>query len=292
MLGICRTRVRQIPRGFTIVELAVTMVVIAILLGSILVPLNTQVESRKYDETQRVLEQAREVLLGFAAANGRFPCPASATSNGAEHFFSPGGSAANGICHATVTGTNVYAGFLPAATLGVAPVDEQGYAVDAWGLSPYNRIRYAVSSLTLQNGSLFVQRPFTTSPNPPTNTQGMRAAGMVSISYPPAGVPGSGGLLYVCGSGTGVVAGSNCGTAVTLTTNAVAVLWSVGPNSATTGGLSTDEAENPNPVGGSVDRVFVSKVRSSGTAGEFDDSVTWIGPATVFNRLIQAGQLP
>ena len=30
----------------------------------------------------------------------------------------------------------------------------------------------------------------------------------------------------------------------------------------------------------------------SGTAGEFDDSVTWLGPATVFNRLIQAGQLP
>ncbi len=274
----------QRATGFTIVELAVTMVVIAILLGSILVPLNTQVESRKYDETQRVLERAREALLGFAAAYGRFPCPASATSNGAEHFFSPGGLPTNGICHSSVTGTNVYAGFLPATTLALTPVDAQGYALDAWGLSPYNRIRYAVSNQTVANGALNVQRPFTTLPNPPTNTQGMRAAGMSNIS--------SALLLHVCGSGTGVVAGTNCGTAVTLTTNAIAVIWSVGPNSATTGGLSTDEAENPNPVGGSVDRVFVSKTRSGGTAGEFDDSVTWLGPATVFNRLIQAGQLP
>jgi len=269
--------------GFTIVELAVTMVVIAILLGSILVPLNTQVESRKYDETQRVLERAREALLGFAAAYGRFPCPASLNSLGAEDFASFG-SAANGICDPLVAGTNVYAGFLPATTLGITPVDDQGYALDAWGLSPYNRIRYAVSNQTVANGALNVQRPFTTLPNPPTNTLGMRAAGMSNIS--------SALLLHVCASGTGVVAGTNCGTAVTLTTNAIAVIWSVGPNSATTGGLSTDEAENPNPVGGSVDRIFVSKTRSGGTAGEFDDSVTWLGPATVFNRLIQAGQLP
>jgi type II secretory pathway pseudopilin PulG len=270
------------------IELAVALVIIAILLGSILIPLNTQVESRNYDETQRILERAREALLGFAAATGRFPCPASATSNGAEHF-GLGGSASNGICHATVTGTNVYAGFLPAATLGITPVDGQGYAVDAWGLSPFNRVRYAVSNATVANPSLVpplaapgnVFRPFTTLP---TGTTGMRAAGMVNI----AGAT----LLNVCASGTGVVAGSNCGTAVTLTSNAIIVLWSVGPNSATTGGASTDEAENPNPAGGSMDRVFVSKTRSAGTAGEFDDSVTWIGPATVFNRLIQAGQLP
>lgn len=274
-----RSGIRRVA-GFTIVELAVTMVVIAILLGSILVPLNTQVESRKYDETQRVLERAREALLGFAAAYGRFPCPASTSSNGAEHFFSPGGLPSNGLCNASVTGTNVYAGFLPAATLGLTPVDAQGYAIDAWGLSPYNRIRYAVSNQTVNS----VSRPFTTLPNPPTNTTGMRAAGMANISGT--------ALLYVCGSGTGVVVATNCGTATTLTSNAIVVIWSVGPNAATTGGVSTDEAENPNPAGGSVDRIFVSKIRSGGTAGEFDDSVTWLSPATVFNRLIQAGQLP
>ena len=268
--------------GFSMIELAVALVVIAILLGSILVPLNTQVESRNYDETQRILERAREALLGFAAATGRFPCPARRMSTGDESFFSPGGLPTNGLCHSDVSGPNVYAGFLPAATLGITPVDAQGYAVDAWGLSPFNRVRYAVSRQTV-NGIL---NPFTTLPNPPTNTQGMRAAGMANI----AGAP----LLHVCASGTGVVAGNNCGTAATLTTNAIVVIWSAGPNAATTGGVSTDEAENPRiePPGGSMDRIFVSKTRSAGTAGEFDDSVTWIGSATVFNRLIQAGQLP
>jgi hypothetical protein len=221
-----------------------------------------------------MLDQAREAIIGFAAANGRLPCPASATSNGAEHFFSPGGTAANGICHASVTFTGVYLGFLPAATLGFTPVDANGYAVDAWGIMQ-NRIRYAVSSQTINSITL----PF-------TKTSGMRSAGMSNIASATT-------LLYVCNSGTGVVAGTNCGTAVTLTSNAPVVIWSVGPNAATTGGTSVDELQNPNPTAGfSADRLFVSRTRSAGTSGEFDDIVSWIGPPPLFNRLIAAGQLP
>jgi hypothetical protein len=113
----------------------------------------------------------------------------------------------------------------------------------------------------------------------------MRIAGMSSI----AGAL----LLYVCNSGTGVVAGTNCGTAVTLTSNAPVVIWSVGPNAAT-GGSSVHEAQNPNPNGGSADRLFVSRTKAAAGAGggEFDDIVTWIGSATLFNRLVAAGQLP
>ena len=273
--------------GFSMIELAVALVVIAILLGSILVPLNTQVESRNYDETQRILERAREALLGYASANGRFPCPASLMAgSGAEDFI----DVAAGTCGLTTTFGNVYIGFLPAATLGLAPVDGNGYALDAWGLSPYNRLRYAVSRQTV-NG---IANPFTALPNPiPAPGRGMRYAGMANISAAP--------LLHVCSSGASppVVLGLNCGTtANTLTTNAIVVIWSVGPNAATTGGISADESENPNPgpngvpLNGKNDRVFVSRTRSAGTAGEFDDVVTWIGPPTVFNRLIQAGQLP
>ncbi|MCF8184500.1 MAG: hypothetical protein K9J43_05940, partial [Polynucleobacter sp.] len=50
--------------------------------------------------------QSTDALLGYAAINGRLPCPATAASNGAE---SPIGG---GVC------TNPYNGFLPAATLG------------------------------------------------------------------------------------------------------------------------------------------------------------------------------
>jgi len=255
-------------RGFTLIEMAVAMFIIALLLGSILVPLQSQIESRNFENTQRILDQAREALIGYAAANGYFPCPASTTSNGLQAMGA--GYPGSGTCAAVVTGANTWIGFLPAATLGFTPVDTQGYAVDAWGLTQ-NRIRYAVSNWNS---------------NTLTKTDGMRTAGMGSIASTP--------LLYVCSSGTGVVVGTNCGTAVTLTSNAPVVIWSVGPNGATTGGTSVHEAQNPNPNGGSSDRLFVSRTKAEAGAagGEFDDIVTWIGTPTLFNRLIAAGQLP
>jgi hypothetical protein len=167
----------------------------------------------------------------------------------------------------------MYYGFLPAATLGFTPVDSNGFAVDAWGLSPYNRIRYAVSAVTINA----ITQPF-------TRVNGMRSAGMSNISSATT-------LLYVCNSGTGPNA-TNCNTAVALASSVPVVIWSVGPNAATTSGASVDEAQNPNPAGGSADRIFVSKTRSTVAGSAFDDIVTWIGSATIFNRLIAAGQLP
>jgi len=258
----------------------VALFIIALLLGSILVPLQSQVESRNYDQTQRILDQAREALIGYVAAYGYFPCPASAASNGLE----AGANHATGFGTCGSLGTNMYHGFLPAATLGFTPVDASGYAVDAWGSTlDKNRIRYAVSNVSINSTAnctaTAIVRPFTAA-------NGMRSASMSCIAAATT-------LLYVCNSGAGVVAGTDCGTAVALTKNALVVIWSVGPNAATTGGTSVDELQNPNPTAGySGDRIFVSRTKSGGTSGEFDDIVTWIAPPTLFNRLIAAGQLP
>jgi prepilin-type N-terminal cleavage/methylation domain-containing protein len=252
-------------RGFTLVELAVTLFIVTLLIGGVIIPLQTQVESRKVEETQRLLEQAREALLGYASAFGYFPCPADATSNGQEPP-SPPVDHPNGICPS-------YYGFLPAALLGFTPVDAQGYGIDPWGSGPANRIRYAVASQSVGGITL----PF-------TRTGGMLSAGIASIGS-------ANDLLYVCGSGAGVTAGTNCGTAQTLASNAVVVIWSVGPN-ATTGGASVHELENPNPVSGSQDRIFVSRVRSTSGANEFDDALTWIPAFVVVSRLVATGQLP
>jgi type II secretory pathway pseudopilin PulG len=250
--------------GFTLIELAVALFVLILLLGSLVVPLTTQVEQRKISDTRKALDEARDALIGFAAANGRLPCPASATSNGSESF-APGGSATDGNC------SNFFNGFLPAVALGIAATDSQGYAVDGWALTQ-NRLRYAVSNQTV-NGVT----------NPLTRTSGMSSAGLTSL--------GAAQFLFVCNSGSGITAGSNCGTAVTLSSNAMAVLYSVGPNAAT-GGTSAHEAENPNPNGGSADRIFVNRDWSTVSGSEFDDIVTWIGTSPLFNRMIAAGQLP
>jgi prepilin-type N-terminal cleavage/methylation domain-containing protein len=242
-------------RGFSLLEIAVALAVITLLLGSILVPLQTQVESRKYGETQKLLDQAREALLGYAAAYGYFPCPANASSNGQE----AGANHSTGAC-------TTYHGFLPAVTLGFTPTDNSGYALDAWGTSA-NRIRYSVSNTTVFG----ITNPF-------TRINGMRSAGMSNIM--------SANLFYVCDSGTGVTSGTDCGTAVTLTSNAPVVVWSLGPNAAT-GGSNPHESENVDS-----NRTFVMRIKSGVSGSEFDDILTWISPVITFNRLIVAGQLP
>lgn len=244
--------------GFTILEHAVSLSIIALVLGSVLVPLQTQLESRKLEETRRMLDVATEMLLGYAAGNGYFPCPADGSSNGQEPLGTNHLTGACAVSH----------GFLPAALLGFRPTDAQGYAVDAWeGAS--QRIRYAVSSQTIGG----VDNAF-------TRTNGLRSAPIASF--------GAARLFSVCQSGSGASA-SDCGTAVTLASNAVAVVWSVGPSGAK-GGSSVHEAQNPNPNGGSADSVFVSRGLSNVAGHEFDDLITWIPVTTLMSRLMAAGQ--
>jgi hypothetical protein len=234
-----------------------------LLFSGVIVPLQTQLENRRIQETERLLDDAREALLQYALTFGYFPCPADVMSAGQEPFL--------GVDHATGACPS-YSGFLPASLLDFSSVDEQGYALDAWGSTSANRIRYAVSDQTIGASA----RAF-------TRSGGMAAAGMSRLI--------SANGLYICGSGAGVRPGTDCGSAQTLASNAVIVVWSVGPN-GTIGGRTVDEAENPNPNGGSVDRIFVSKARSDVAASEFDDMLTWTSSATIVSRLLAAGQLP
>jgi prepilin-type N-terminal cleavage/methylation domain-containing protein len=107
-------------RGFTLVELAVVVAVIALLLGSILVPLTTQVAQRNTVQTQRQLEEIREALIGFTMVNRYLPCPAVSDSNGT----------AKATCTTAMDAT----GYVPWITLGVS-------RTDAWG----KMYRYSVA---------------------------------------------------------------------------------------------------------------------------------------------------
>jgi hypothetical protein len=218
-------------------------------------------ENKALDETRRVLDEARDALLGYAAANGYFPCPASNTSNGRE---GAGADHVTGDCPAG------FHGFLPAATLGLTSVDASGYAVDG-RRQPENRLRYAVSNQTVSS----VANPFTAA-------SGLRRVGLTSVDTE--------NLFFVCANGAIVTPGTDCG-AAPLTSRAVAVVWSVGGN-AGTGGTGVHEGENPNPQGGTADRIFVSRGRSVVAGAEFDDTVVWIPIQLVVNRLLQSGLLP
>jgi type II secretory pathway pseudopilin PulG len=247
-----------IVRGFTLMEHAVSLTVVALLLGSIMVPLQTQIENRKIDETRRMLEHAQEMLLAFAAANGFFPCPATAMSNGGEPA---------GTDHLTGSCPEWH-GFLPAAVLGFRPTDASGFALDAWEAAP-NRIRYAVAPYPI--GGL---------PHALTRVNGMRSVPLTNLA--------STALFHICQSGSGVTA-DDCGTALTLASNAAVVVWSVGAN-ASAGGASVHEAQNPNPNGGSADRAFVTRGPSTAEGHEFDDILVWVPTTTLIARLVSSGQ--
>jgi len=133
-----------VSRGFTLTELAVVMVIIGLLAASSLYTLSAQIETRQRSDTQRKLEEAKELLVAFALVHGRLPCPG--TTSGDE----AGGGAA--VC------ANAYGGFLPARAIGYQPTDEAGFALDAWG----RRLRYAVSATQWGAGPARFTRKHTT----------------------------------------------------------------------------------------------------------------------------------
>jgi len=243
---------RRFENGFTLIEMAMVLMIVSLLLGSLLVPVAARLEQGKIADTQQTEATIIEALMGYALTNGRLPCPASATSNGTESFAS-GGNSSNGLC------SNFYNGWVPAVTLGLSNIDNQGYAVDAWN----NRIHYAVTAA----GS-----------NAFTKTNSITLSSVADLS--------------VCS--TASTSSSSCSvTSSILTANTPAVVYSLGKN-AVTGGVSADEAENPNPNSADNDKVFVSHSPSaSGTSsGEFDDLLVWMSPNILLGRLVAAGKLP
>lgn len=72
----CRHRPRS-SAGFTLMELAMVLLIVALLAGGLLMPLSAQVDLRRSRDTERALADIREALLGYAAINGRLPCPSS-----------------------------------------------------------------------------------------------------------------------------------------------------------------------------------------------------------------------
>ena len=247
-------------RGFSLVEVAIALVIFALLVGGLLVPLSAQVEQRRIVTTQKQLEEIKAALMGFAAANGRLPCPYVPGGPGAingRETFNVGGTAANGICF------NFFGGFLPAVDLGLSALDSQGFALDAWGLST-NRIRYAVTDRAVGViGFAF------------TRTNGIRDGGGIgNIGTVPA--------LHVCSGNPANPAPCNGGES--LSSSAVVVIYSLGANTAPRG---LDEGANlDNNV------TFVSRERAEGGADPFDDLVTWFGSSLLVNRMIEAGRLP
>lgn len=105
--------IKRKEAGFSLIEVAIVLVILGLIMGGMLMPLSAQVEKSRRSATTRQLEGQLEALLGFAITNGRLPCP----DINADGFEDPPGGAG---------GCTALSGEMPAFTLGVG-------RLDAWG---------------------------------------------------------------------------------------------------------------------------------------------------------------
>lgn len=258
-------------RGFSLIELAIVMFIVSLILGGLLTPLSTRLEAQNRKQTNTMLAEIKESLIGYAIINGHLPCPdcsdttsgscgdSGITSYGLNGGINDGIEDGVDFSDAGTTprsGNNfkscaVQEGNLPWATLGV-PED------DAWE----NRFHYRVTDRTTgSNPDSFADDEEDCS----TSTSG--------ISF--------------CLDSTGDI-NINDEDGNPVAQNVPAIVISFGANADDVGNPSSNsEKKNQDD-----DTTFVQEdYRAEGT-NEFDDLLIWVSPDTLMYKMISAERLP
>ena len=239
-------------RGFTLIELAIVLVIVTILIGGLAMPLSAQIQARRIAETSRIMEEAREAIIGYAMTNPavpvnsrHLPCP-DIDGNGTEDRA---GNACAGVLGAIATG------FLPWVDLGVA-------SQDAWG----NRLRYAVvAGLAANNLGFSIGNPLPAQPLVACSNNACAAAAPDVANN----------LAFVL-----VSHGPNGWGAQNINNPAGTLL--AAPN-------GPDEAANldADPI-----YVSRAPTQPDAAAGEFDDRLSWISFPQLITRVCPTGCSP
>ncbi len=287
------TRPRALPqRGFTLIEIAITLVVVTILFGYSVAMFPMWQELKQYRQAERDMDDIVESLIGFAQINGRLPCPdsnADVNGTGVDGVIDGledtddeddnidtslvAGKNPDGL----VDGCKAYYGFLPAGTLGLdGSIDASGRLLDPWG-RPY---RYQVSdedqNSDSDNATFFGVDLVT--------PDGVRQEGLANV------VP----LLFVCDDSTNNDAkDKDCAevSANIVVANVAAVIVSTGRDR----GLVASDIQDENTddfMDGTDDYVYTFSTRSDVGGAEYDDVIRWISTNTLFTRMIQVDRLP
>jgi len=290
-------------RGFTLAEMAIAVVILALLLFGAMVPLSAQLEIRNVAETRRTMDSIRDAIIGFAQANGRLPCPANgaiasgATGAGTEQF----GTGPNiNICAAPI-------GVVPWVTLGTPEVD-------AW----QRRFTYRVSPAFADLAAASTWAT-TAPPSPGSQNQACPTVPSGPMPSPPT-------TFALCSLGDIAVFTRTVSTSVAQGSALPVVFISHGKNGfgawQSTGtrlplpATGTDEAANANgnttalpaPSGSYLQQAFYSRNPTPAVAGcvdptppgtssgsplcEFDDIVVTISSTALIARMVAAGRLP
>ena len=248
----------KVQAGFSLIELAVVLVVVSFLLGGLLIPLSSQIGQRERENTARQLDQIREALLGFALTNGYLPCPmdpdrSKAQANPSDNTYGEETRVGN-VCTKN-------AGILPWKTLGL------NTGIDAWGHARSSQsdawlgfLRYAVDPNFSSSNTPFTltTKPTTIPPFPISVVDSDGTTSLTSAGEPPVV------LVYSTGAEDADESAKN--------------LRADGQN----------EIDDPDNPAASVWGVYEGGLPSA----NFDDMTIWIARPVLFNRMVAAGRLP
>ena len=150
--------------GFTLLELSVVLVLIAVVLGGGWVTLNGYLQASRYNFTVARMDMIEKTLLDYSVANSRIPCPSDLllTAGNANYGIEAAnpGTCLSGTPAATFkSASGMVEGGVPTRTLRL-PDD---YLYDGWG----RRLRYAVDPIyTTSSSPLPVATSCSLSPTP------------------------------------------------------------------------------------------------------------------------------
>ena len=242
-------------RGFTLLEVAIAVVVVSFLLVGLLGPLSTRIEQQERQKTSDQLEEIKEALYGYAVANGALPCP-DTDGNGTQDRTtgSPWGCARA-------------AGSIPWVDLGVP------------GLDTWNRpFRYRVTrNFTDQFG---VGIP----PTPPSSPGCPASPTQASFA-----LCSDGDITVLDGDGGNVVAGKI--PAVVMSHGKHRFDPTNGTDPPSPHEIENFENEDA-PISGDTPGTVVARGYTGGSGQAYDDLVVWLSPNILKNRMIMAGRLP
>ena len=238
--------------GFTLVELAVVLIIIGLLLSGLLIPLTTQQDMRQQSEAEKQLAEIRDAMIGFAQVNKRLPCPA-------RDVASPGLTTGTEDC----TAGNNY-GVIPWRDLGVKSSDPWGRLI-RYRVSPSYRMDITtttVESKTLaelvirtRQGGALIDLTNATEPN----------VAAVIYSHGKTGFGNKSDNTDICRSADG----SAC-------------------PGVPAGFGNADEVTNND---GGTTYISRTPAPQGVAGGAFDDVLVWIPKTVLANRLIAAGKL-
>jgi prepilin-type N-terminal cleavage/methylation domain-containing protein len=119
-------------KGFTLIEMAVVIIIVGLLVASFSPLLNLKIKQSRMDRTHTNIDAAISAIGGYLLVNGHYPCPASLTakrtdldyghqSNCSDTASIAVGSCANGICIQQGKGTLIHDPDNPANMITVKP---------------------------------------------------------------------------------------------------------------------------------------------------------------------------